>query len=91
MNEGYLQRLKLAEQQISVIQGDMQAMAKQFNGALNQFATSIQGIMQVHKMFNLYVDANLGEIRDKVGLTGKLLTDGTGEQNPPGEEGGVEL
>lgn len=75
MNDGYLARLKLVEQQISVIQNDMQSMAKQFNGALNQFASSIQGIMKVHKMFNVYVDANLQELREKAGLTGALLTE----------------
>lgn len=80
MNDGYVARLKLVEQQIQVMRGDM-------NKALNEFAESMTKIMNVHRMFTVYVDTNLREIRDHLELDGKLLT----EQQVPAPEDGVEL
>lgn len=68
MNEGYLNRLKLAEQQIQVMRNDI-------NKALNEVMDIVTKMMTANRMFQLYVDTNLKELREKAGLTGELLTD----------------
>ena len=69
MNEGYLQRLQLVEQRLQVMRSDM-------NRTLNEFADTVTKMMTAHRMFQLYVDENLRELREKAGLSGELLTDG---------------
>lgn len=88
MNEGYLARLKLVEQQIQVMRNDM-------NKALNEVMDVVTKMMTAHRMFTIYVDENLRELREKVGLGGALLTDSL-EKAPPEpvsekKDGGVEL
>lgn len=83
MNEGYLQRLKLVEQQIQVMRNDM-------NKALNEIMDVVTKMMTANRMFQLYTDTNLKELREKLGLTGELLTDNL-EKAPAEKVGGVEL
>jgi len=91
MNDGYLARLKLVEQQITVMRSDM-------NKALNEVMDTITKMMTAHRMFQIYIDENLRELRDKAGLSGSLLTDGlastedTSSMAPStGDVGGKEL
>lgn len=85
MNEGYLNRLKLCEDRLTVMRSDM-------NKALNEFADTLTKVMTAHRMFQLYVDANLKELRDKAGLNGELLTDNLErKEEVPKPAGGVEL
>ena len=77
MNEGYVARLKLVEQQITVARSD-------FNRALNEFADTLVKMQTASRMFQIYVDTNLRELREKAGLTGELLTDAL-EPVPKGE------
>lgn len=85
MNEGYLQRLKLVEQQIQVMRNDM-------NKALNEIMDVVTKMMTANRMFQLYTDTNLGELRKHAGLTGELLTDNLEKVTVPEEpKGGVEL
>lgn len=90
MNEGYLARLKLVEQQIVVMRNDM-------NKALNEIMDVVTKMMSAHRMFQIYVDENLKELREKAGLGGELLTDGLERKpdetpvTPDDKVGGVEL
>lgn len=88
MNDGYLARLKLVEQQIQVMRSDM-------NKALNEVMDVVTKMMTAHRMFTIYADENLRELREKVGLGGSLLTDSLEKAPPePGNEnpqGGREL
>lgn len=83
MNEGYLQRLKLLEQQQMVMRNDV-------NKALNEVMDVVTKMMTANRMFQLYTDTNLKELRDKLGLTGELLTDNL-ESVSAAEKPGVEL
>lgn len=86
MNDGYLARLKLLEQQMMVVRNDM-------NKALNEVMDVVTKMMTANRMFQLYVDTNLNELREKAGLTGELLTDSLEKATPVPDEkvGGVEL
>jgi hypothetical protein len=73
-----LDRLKLVEQKLEVIM-------KETNDALNQLATSINHIINIHRMFTAYVDTNLTEIREKVGISSPSAP-ATGEQHEGGKD-----
>lgn len=87
MNEGYLQRLTLLEQRLTVARND-------FNKALNEFADTLVKMQTAHRMFQIYVDENLRELREKCGLSGSLLTDSLEPVNSSEgtlQDGGKEL
>lgn len=63
-----IDRFQLLDQKIEAIRGEM-------NMVLNDMATTLDRMIKMNKMFQIYVDENLRELREKAGLSGALITD----------------
>lgn len=61
-------RYMLLDQKIEAIRGEM-------NQVLTDMATTLERIIKMNKMFQIYVDENIRELREKAGLSGALITD----------------
>lgn len=77
-----IDRFQLLDQKIEAIRGEM-------NMVLNDMATTLDRMIKMNKMFQIYVDENLRELREKAGLTGALITDDVSAAEP--ERTGKEL
>lgn len=77
-------RVTLLEQKTEAIRGEM-------NSVLNDMATTLERIIKMHKMFQIYVDENLRELREKAGLTGALITDADTDPSTTEPRTGKEL
>lgn len=77
-------RVTLLEQKTEAIRGEM-------NSVLNDMATTLERIIKMHKMFQIYVDENLRELREKAGLTGALITEADTDTSTTEPRPGKEL